>query len=70
MYTQIEKVPADVRFAASVAAFGQLLRGGAYTGKFTYKDIINLAKDATSKDTFGHRHEFLNLIRLAESISL
>ncbi len=67
-YAQIDQVPADIRFAASVAGFGQLLRGGAYTGKSTYNDLINLAKDATGKDTFGYRHEFLNLMRLAESI--
>ena len=67
-YTRIDQVPADIRFAASVAGFGQLLRGGTYTGELTYKDLINLAKAATGKDTFGYRHEFLNLIRLAESI--
>ncbi|GAX59953.1 hypothetical protein SCALIN_C05_0038 [Candidatus Scalindua japonica] len=66
-YTRIDDVSADVRFAASVAAFGQLLRGGTYTGEFTYKDVINLAKTAIEKDTFGYRHEFLNLIRLAEN---
>jgi Ca-activated chloride channel family protein len=67
-YMRIDLVPADIRFAASVAAFGQLLRGGTHTGKFTYKDLIDLAKNVTGKDTFGYRHEFLNLVRLAESI--
>ena len=67
-YAQIDQVPADIRFAASVAGFGQLLRGGTSTGEFTYNDLINLAKAATGKDTFGYRHEFLNLVRLAESI--
>jgi Ca-activated chloride channel family protein len=67
-YAHTDQVPADIIFAASVAGFGQLLRGGTYIGEFTYKDLINLAKAATGKDTFGYRHEFLNLIRLAESI--
>ncbi len=67
-YIRIDLVPADIRFAASVAAFGQLLRGGTHTGEFTYKDLINLTKNVTGKDTFGYRHEFLNLVRLAESI--
>jgi Ca-activated chloride channel family protein len=67
-YMRIDLVPADIRFAASVAAFGQLLRGGTHTGEFTYKDLIDLAKNVTGKDTFGYRHEFLNLVRLAESI--
>ncbi|MDR4497771.1 MAG: VWA domain-containing protein [Candidatus Scalindua sp.] len=67
-YSQIDEVPADIRFAASVAAFGQLLRGGTYTGQFTYEDIIKLAETASGKDPFGYRHEFINLVRLAESI--
>jgi Ca-activated chloride channel family protein len=67
-YAHTDQVPADIIFAASVAGFGQLLRGGTYIGEFTYKDLINLAKAGTGKDTFGYRHEFLNLIRLAESI--
>ncbi len=67
-YTQIDEVPADIRFAASVAAFGQLLRGGIHTDEFTHEDIIKLAKSSTGKDTFGYRHEFINLVRLSESI--
>ncbi len=67
-YTQIDEVAADIRFAASVAAFAQLLRGATYTGEFSHDDIIKLAKSSTGKDTFGYRHEFINLIRLAESI--
>ncbi len=67
-YSEIDRVPADIRFAASVAAFGQLLRGGTFTAQFTYGDVIKLAETATGKDPFGYRHEFLNLVRLAESI--
>ncbi|MHC4267519.1 MAG: vWA domain-containing protein [Planctomycetota bacterium] len=67
-YTHIDEVPVDIQFAASVAAFGQLLRGGTHTGEFTHEDITKLAKSSTGKDTFGYRHEFINLIRLAESI--
>ena len=43
-YTQIEQVPSDIRFATSVAGFGQLLGGGTYTGKLTYNDVITLAQ--------------------------
>ena len=34
-----DKLSADFRFAASVAAFGQLLRGGKYVGNFGYDDV-------------------------------
>lgn len=67
-YTESEQVSTDIRFAASVAAFGQLLRGGTYTGEYTYEDIIKLGEASTGKDKFGYRHEFINLVRLAASL--
>jgi Ca-activated chloride channel family protein len=66
-YTEIDEVPTDIRFAASVTAFGQLLKGGTHIGEFTHEDIIKLAQSSTGKDTFGYRHEFINLMRLAKS---
>jgi Ca-activated chloride channel family protein len=56
------------RFAAAVAAFGQLLRGGRYTGDFTYADVLSLARDARGADPFGYRGEFLQLAGLASSL--
>lgn len=57
----------DDRFAASVAAFGQVLSGGRYTGSFTYDDVVSLAQSAKGEDRFGYRAEFINLVRLAKS---
>jgi len=57
----------DARFAASVAAFGQLLRGGQYTGDYSYDDVIALAQSGKGEDGFGYRSEFVNLARLAKS---
>ncbi len=57
----------DARFAASVAAFGQILRGGQYTGSYSYDDVIALGQSAKGEDPFGYRAEFLNLVRLAKS---
>ncbi len=59
--------PNDVRFSVAVAAFGQLLKGGKYTGDFTYDDVIALAQEAKGDDPFGLRAEFINLVRLAKS---
>ncbi len=67
-YRQIDKAPYDFRFAASVAAFGQILRGGTYTGDFSYDDVLKLAQSAMDKDHFGYRHELLNLVRLANTL--
>jgi len=67
-YKGIDKATDDVRFACSVSAFGQLLRGGTYTEEFNYDDVIRMAQSSTGDDQFGYRHEFLNMVRLAKSI--
>ncbi len=59
--------PREARFSAAVAAFGQILRGGPYTGDFDYDDVIDLAQSAKGEDRFGYRAEFVNLVRLAKS---
>jgi Ca-activated chloride channel family protein len=62
------RTTADFRFAAAVAAFGQSLRGGQYTGTLGYDDILRLAQDARGKDSFGYRGEFVSLVNLAKSL--
>jgi Ca-activated chloride channel family protein len=57
----------ETRFAAAVAGFGQLLRGGRHTGAFSYDDVAALAQGAKGDDPFGYRAEFVNLVRLAKS---
>ncbi len=59
----------EARWATAVAAFGQILKGGRYTGTFSYDDVIALARPAKGEDEFGYRAEFLNLVRLARSAS-
>ena len=66
-YATVESAPVEARFATAVAAFGQILRGGRYTGAFSYDDVIALAQSARGKDEFGYRAEFINLVRLAKS---
>ena len=59
----------DQRFAGAVAGFGQLLRGGVYTGAWAWADAIALAEANTGDDPFGYRREAVTLMRLAESLS-
>jgi Ca-activated chloride channel homolog len=55
----------DMAFAASVAAFGQKLRGDKYLGDFSWRDMRGLAGNQN-----GYlREEFVKLTRLAESQS-
>jgi Ca-activated chloride channel family protein len=62
-----DAAPEDVRFAASVAAFGQLLKGDTHMGKMSYGDVLGMAQNARGKDSFGYRAEFVNLVRTAQS---
>ena len=58
----------DLRFAASVAAFAQQLKGGQYTGDFGLADSARLARSARGEDRFGLRGEFVQLVELAQSL--
>jgi Ca-activated chloride channel family protein len=68
-YKKISDAPDDSRFAAAVAAFGQILRGDPFIKQFAYDDVINLARGSVKDDPFGYRTEFLNLVRLAKTAS-
>lgn len=57
------------RFAATVAAFGQMLRGGTYTGDMDYDAVVKLGLAAKGRDEWGYRSEFINLVRLADTIA-
>lgn len=63
---RLDAAPEAARFAASVAAFGQLLTGGQYLGSYGFDDVISLAGGARGDDEFGYRSEFINLVRLAK----
>ncbi len=56
------------RFAAAVAGFGQLLRGGKYVEDFDYPAVLELARKARGADRFGYRGEFIQLVNLAGSL--
>ena len=50
-----------------MAGFGQLLRGGRYTGG--YDEVNALARGARGGDLFGYRAEFVDLVRLARPLT-
>ena len=56
------------RFAAAVAAFGQILRGGTYVGDFDYSDVVQLARAARGEDSYGYRNEFVRIVGLAQNL--
>jgi len=61
------KLPADLRFAASVAGSAQLMRHDPYIKDFTFDRAISIASASKGEDRFGYRAEFVQLLRLAKT---
>ena len=66
--TDFSQTDDDYRFAAAVAEWGMLLRNSKYKAKSSYKQVIDLAKNAIGKDEEGYRKEFIRLVELSEKI--
>jgi Ca-activated chloride channel family protein len=66
---RFDDAPVDARFATAVAAYGEILRGGRHTAKFTFDDVLRVATAARGDDPFGYRSEFLQLVRAAKTAS-
>lgn len=64
----LDQADAEFRFATAVAGFGQVLRGGRYTGGWSYADARALAAASLGNDRFGYRGEFLRLAGLAQAL--
>ena len=65
-FATLAAAPQDARFAAAVAGFAELLRGGKYSASLSYDDVIRLANAAKGRDEFGYRSEFVQLVRAAK----
>lgn len=66
--TAFEEADQELQFASAVAGFGMLLRGSRHAGGWDYEAVHRAATAATGADTYGFRKEFLELIRLAQSL--
>ena len=65
-----KKVSDNIKFAAAIVQFGMLLRDSEFKGNSTYKNTVDIAKDAISNDDNGYRGEFIRLVNTAESLRL
>ena len=63
-----EYMVSDQRFAATVAAFGQKLKGSAYGETLSWQQIIDLANGARGTDPDGYRAEFVGLVKTASRL--
>src|SRR5262249_19856660 len=48
----------DLKFAASVAGFGMMLRDSSYKGSLTYAGVLEIAQPTLARDPSGYRKEF------------
>ena len=53
---------ADLGFAASVAAFGMILRDSEHKGAATLDDVLRLAEQHQGPDREGYRAEFIRMV--------
>jgi Ca-activated chloride channel family protein len=59
--------PQDARFAAAVAGFAEMLRGGKYSGSMSFDDVLRIANASKGRDAFGYRSEFVQMVRSAKA---
>ena len=69
-YEAVDEASANLRFAASVAEFGMLLRNSAYKEGSSWQQVTGLAQGATGSDDNGYRHEFVRLTEKAATLSV
>lgn len=67
--TGFESASENLRFSASVAAFGMLLRNSDFKGGASYDMVLQLAKKAKGEDEEGYRAEFVKLVEKAKYLS-
>ncbi len=65
---RLDQASADFRFAASVAAFGMILRESPHRGSASLAGVLELAAGAVGDDPGGYRAEFLELVRRAQAV--
>ena len=70
MRSMIVSTPSPrLRFAAAVAAYADLLRGGNHVGNFGWNDVAHLAAGTGGVDRYGYRAEFVQLVAKARAIA-
>ena len=58
----------DFKFAASVAAFGMMLRDSTHKGDVNFERILEWARAGAGEDRNGYREEFIRLVHRAASM--
>lgn len=67
-FTNGSKISTETGFAASLAAFGMILRGSPYKGEASYEMVLSLAEAGTAFDPFDYRKIYINLVNKAKTL--
>jgi Ca-activated chloride channel family protein len=67
--TSFARSSENFRFAASVAAFGMMLRDSEYKNDLSWNKVIEMASAARGSDEDGYRAELLRLIKAASEMT-
>lgn len=59
----------DLRFAAAVTGFGEILRNSPYKGDVDFNWVLSTAGGAIGNNSGGTRTQFLEMVRQAEAIT-
>jgi Ca-activated chloride channel family protein len=59
----------DFTFAASVAAFGMVLRDSKYRGEVELSTVLGWARDSVGRDREGYRGEFVRMVEEAQRLA-
>jgi len=59
----------SLRFAAAVAAYADLLRGGTNVEGWDWDDVAAAARGSMGEDRWGLRHEFVGLVESARQVT-
>ncbi len=68
-HVAFDKSSENLRWAASVAELGLLLRKSDYKGTANYSHILAVAKAAKGNDEEGHRAEFIKIVKTIQSMN-
>lgn len=59
----------DLKFAAAVAGYGQLLKNSKYRGQWSYAKSAELAQQGLGADQGGYRADFVKLVKLTDTVA-
>ena len=68
--TSFQNCSDNLRFAASVASFGMLLRNSEFKGEGSLEKVIDIAQRAKGIDEEGYRAEFIRLVEITQLLEL